>query len=404
MAGIASKSGFPIAGILPREEMLEVKKTRKKLIIGIPKELSKFENRIALTPQGVELLVENGHTVLFETGAGEPANYSDSDFSERGASIVRSPREAFSAEIILKISPFTESEIDLLSPNQTVISLVQLYQQTRELIQKMMSKKVNALAFELIKDENGSFPVLRSMSEIEGTASIMIASEYLSKAHNGKGVLLGGITGISPAEVVILGAGTAGESAARVALGLGATVKVFDNSIKNLKDLQDNVGQRVFTSVLHPKALTKALISADAVIGNLRYLQSGLRYFVTEDQIKLMKPGSILIDLGIGQGGCFETSACTDFAHPVFRKHNVIHYCVPNVASHVSRTSTIALSDIFAHLLLKIADSGSIDTIVKEDVGFSHGVYIYKGILTNHYIGETFSLPSKDIGLLMAAF
>ncbi|TLX77559.1 alanine dehydrogenase [Labilibacter sediminis] len=406
MAGIVNKSNFPLynTGLLPQEEMLEVKKTNKKLVIGIPKEKSKFENRIALSPQGVELLVENGHTVLFEAGAGEAANYFDNDFSECGATIVKNSTEVFKAEIILKISPFTSEEIALLTQNQTVISLVQLNQQSRESIQRLMSKKVNAFAFELIKDNNGCYPIIRSMSEIEGAASIMIASEYLSKAHNGKGVLLGGVTGISPSEVVILGAGTAGESAARAALGLGATVKVFDNSFKSLKELETNIGQRVFTSVLHPKALTKALKSADAVIGNLRYLQSGLSYMVTEDQVAQMKPGSILIDLSVGQGGCFESSMCTDFAHPVFIKHGVIHYCVPNVASHVARTATIALSNIFAQMILQVADSGNIDTLVKEDSGFSNGIYIYKGILTNHYIGETFSLPSKDIGLLLAAF
>ncbi|MGQ1785906.1 MULTISPECIES: alanine dehydrogenase [unclassified Saccharicrinis] len=406
MAGIGDKSNFPLysTGLMPQAEMLEVKKSEKKLTIGIPKEKSKFENRLALTPQGIELLVENGHTVLFESGAGIPANLSDQDFSECGATIVKNNSEIFKAEIVLKISPFTNEELDLLSPGQTIISLVQLHQQSRELIKKMMSKKVNAIAFELIKDNNGFYPVTRSMSEIEGAASIMIASEYLSKAHNGKGVLLGGITGVSPAEVVILGAGTAGESAARAALGLGATVKIFDNSFKNLRDLELHIGQRVFTSVLYPKALTKALKSADAVIGNLRYLQSGLSYMVTEDQVSQMKQGSILIDLSMGQGGCFESSICTDFAHPVFIKHGVIHYCVPNVASHVARTATIALSNIFAPMVLQMAEAGSINNMIKEDPGFSHGIYVYKGILTNHYIGETFSLPSKDIGLLMAAF
>ncbi len=406
MAGIINKSNFSLynTGLLPQEEMLEIKKTQKSLIIGIPKEKSKFENRIALTPQGVELLVDNGHTVLFETGAGEDANYYDNDFSECGAVIVQNSSEVFKAEIVLKVSPFTDDEIDLLSSNQTIISLIHLHQQSRELIKKMMSKKVNALAFELIKDNNGCFPIIRSMSEIEGAASIMIASEYLSKAHNGKGILLGGITGISPSEVVILGAGTAGESAARAALGMGATVKVFDNSFKSLIELEEGIGQRIFTSVLYPKVLTKALKSADAVIGNLRYLQSGLNYMVTEDQIRQMKPGSILIDLSMGQGGCFESSICTDFAHPVFIKHGVIHYCVPNVASHVARTATIALSNIFTQILFSVAEAGSIDSLIKEDNGFSNGIYVYKGILTNHYIGETFSLPSKDIGLLLAAF
>ncbi len=406
MVGSIKKSDYPLfnTGLLPQEEMLEVKQTQKRLIIGIPNEISKYENRIALTPQGVELLVENGHVVLFEKGAGESCNYSDRRFADSGATIVNTHEEVFKAEIILKVAPLTSEEVDLLSSRQTLISLIQLQYQSRELIQRLMAKKMNAIGFELIKDENGCYPVLRSMSEIEGYTSIMIASEYLSKAHDGKGVFLGGITGISPSEVVILGAGTAGENAARAALGLGATVKVFDNSYKNLREIELNLGRKVFTSVLSPKVLTKALKSAEVVIGNLRYLQSGLSYMVTEEQIMQMKPGSVLIDLSIGQGGCFETSMCTNFSHPVFKKHGVIHYCVPNVASHVPRTATIALSNIFANMLLQIAEAGSIDRAVKENKGIASGLYLYKGILTNQYMGNMFSLPSKDIGLLLAAF
>jgi alanine dehydrogenase len=242
------------------------------------------------------------------------------------------------------------------------------------------------------------------MSEIEGYASVMIASEFLSKAHNGKGVLLGGITGISPAEIVILGAGTAGEFAARAALGLGATVKVFDNSYRNLRELESNLGQRVFTSVLHPQTLTKALKSADAVLGSLRYLQTGRSFLVTENQVAQMKKGSIIIDLSMDQGGCFESSMCTDLEHPVFIKHGVIHYCVPNIASRVARTATIALSNIFAPIMLQISEAGGIHQLIKENYGISQGVYVYRGILTNNHIGKKFNIPSKDIGLLMAAF
>lgn len=406
MASSVGNSDFPLfhTSLLPQEEMLEVKHTQKKLTIGIPKELSKFENRLALTPQGVELLAENGHTILFETGAGAPCNYTDQEFSESGATIVKSHAEVFECEILLKVSPLTPDEVSLVKKCQTIISLVQVQQQSRECMLKLMAKKVNAIGFELIRDENRCYPVLRSMSEIEGYTSIMIASEYLSKAHNGKGVFLGGITGIAPAEVVILGAGMAGENAARAAIGLGATVKVFDNSFKSLRELELNIGQKVFTSVLSPKVLTKALKTAEVVIGNLRYLQSGIKYMVTEEQVMQMKQGSVLIDLSMGQGGCFETSMCTDFSHPVFIKHGVTHYCVPNVASHVSRTATIALSNIFNRIILDVAEAGSVDKIIKDNVGISDGLYIYKGILTNHYMGELFSLPSKDIGLLMAAF
>lgn len=399
-------SYFPLGqvNLLPQEEMLEVGRRKKKLIIGIPKESSSFENRVALTPQGVELLVANGHTVLFESGAGDKAHYFDHDFAEGGAQIIKEKKQVLKADIILKVSALTEEEVDLLDANQLVISLLNLYNQSRESIQRMLDRRLNAIAFELLKDDNGCYPVIRSMSEIEGTASVMIASEYLSKAHNGKGVLLGGVTGISPSDLVILGAGTAGEYAAKAALGLGASVKVFDNSYHSLRELERNVGQRIFTSVLHPHALEKALQSADAVLGSLRYLQTGRSFMVTEEQVSNMKKGSIIIDLSMDQGGCFETSRCTNFDKPVFTRHGVIHYCVPNVASRVSRTSSIALSNIFAPIILRLAEAGGVHHLIKEDVGLSHGMYLYKGILTNSYIGRHFNIPYKDIGLLMAAF
>ncbi len=398
-------SYFPMGQthLLPREEMLETGKRKKRITIGIPKDSSNFENRIPLTPQGVELLIENGHTVLFEAGAGDRAHYFDHDFSECGAKIVKQT-EVYKADVILKISALTEAEINLLDTNQVVISLLYMYNQTRSSIQKMMEKKINAIGYELLKDENDCYPIVRSMSEIEGSASVMIASEYLSKAHNGKGVLLGGVTGISPAEIVILGAGTAGEFAARAALGLGASVKVFDNSYHKLRELEHNLGQRIFTSVLHPPAVTKAMQSADAIVGSLRYMQSGHTFIVTEEQVSQMKPGSIIIDLSMDQGGCIETSKCTNFDRPVFHKHGVIHYCVPNIASRVSRTSSISLSNIFAPILLRLGESGGIQNLIKDDVGISHGMYIYKGILTNSLIGNRFNIPFKDIGLLMAAF
>lgn len=389
--------------LLPREEMLETGSRKKKVTIGIPKDSSNFENRIPLTPQGIELLSENGHTVYLESGAGDRSHYFDHDFSECGA-IISKKAEVFTADIILKMSALTQEEIQLLKPNQVVFSLLNLYNQSRESIKQIMDKKINAIGFEILKDEFDCFPVVRSMSEIEGSASVMIASEYLSKAYNGKGVLLGGVTGISPSELVILGAGTAGEFAARAALGLGAMVKVFDDSYHKLRELERNLGQRIFTSVLHPQSLTKALQSADAVIGSLRYLQRGHTFMVSEEQVAQMKKGSIIIDLSMDQGGCIETSKCTNFDRPTFNKHGVIHYCIPNIASRVSKTASIALSNIFAPILLRLGEAGGLQNLIKEDMGISYGVYIYNGILTNSIIGNRFNIPSKDIGLLMAAF
>lgn len=390
--------------LIPREEMLETGRKQRSLTIGIPKESDSSENRITLTPQGVELLFENGHKVIIEKGAGDAANYFDNDFSEAGAIIVSSKEEVYKSEVILKISPPTHEEVSLLRPNQLLMSFLYMPRQTRDSITPLLDSRVNAVAYEFLKDADGSYPVIRTMSEIEGYAAITIASEYLSKARGGKGVLLGGITGVSPAEVVIIGAGTAGEFAARAALGFGCQVKVFDNSYHNLKELERNVGQRLFTSILHPQVLTKALKSADAVVASLRYFDDNQGFYITRDQVNQMKPGSVIVDLSVGNGGCFETSVSSNLDNPVINEKGVVNYFVPNVASRVSRTASIALSNIFAPVLLRLAESGGIHQLIKEDMGISNGTYIYKGILTNSYIGNHLNLPFKDIGLLMAAF
>lgn len=390
---------------MPKEELMEVGRKQKSLSFGIPFEREKSENRIPLTPQGVELLVANGHEIVIESGAGNAANYYDHDFSEAGARIVNNHEDPFRCDVVLKVAPPDAEERQLLSPGQLLISLLHMVRQDREAIQQLMHRKVNALGYEFLKDESDCYPVVRSMSEIEGYTAIMLASEYLSKAKDGKGVLLGGITGISPAEVVVIGAGTAGEFAVRAALGLGCQVKVFDNSYHNLRELERNVGQRLFTSVLHPQVLSKALRSADAVIGSLRYHDPQSGFLISDEQVAGMKPGSIIVDLSMGNGGCLETVASSRReSEEVTIQHGVIHYSVHNIASRVARTASIALSNIFAPVLLRLALAGGVSQLIKQDVGVSNGLYLYKGILTNRTVGEKFNIPSKDIGLLMAAF
>lgn len=387
----------------PKEEMLEVERRRKQLAIGIPREDHKGENRICLTPQSVEILVKNGHEVMLERGAGLASNYSDKEYSENGALIVSEKKEVYQCDIIIQVSPLTSAEIDMLKGNQILFSALQIKSQCGENIRKMMQKKVTAIALELVKDEHNFHPVLRSMSEIAGISSIMIAGEYLSKAHGGKGVMLGGVTGITPTEVIILGAGTAAEYATRAALGLGAMVKVFDDSIYRLRCLEDHLGHRVFTSIFHPHVLSKALASADVVIGALRSERDYETFMVTEDMVASMKPGSIIIDLSIDQGGCFETSMMTTHLDPVYKKHGVLHYCVPNIPSHVSRTASLALSNICSPLLLNVGHNGGVHQYIKSDLGLRHGTYIYRGILTNRRIGDSFGILAKDIDLLLAA-
>lgn len=395
---------LPNGNLLPQEEMLEVGKKKKSLSIGIPKEDHTLESRLPLTPEAVEILVEHGHEVRIERSAGNGAKYHDTDFSEKGAFIVDEQEEVFKSEIVLKVAPPTMEQVEMMQSHQLLISSLHLTLQSRELITRLIEKKVTTLAFERIKDENNCYPVTRSMSAIAGTTSILIAAEYLSNIHGGKGVMLGGVSGITPTEVVILGAGTAAEYAVRAAMGLGAFVKIFDHSVNSLRRLQDNVGQRLHTSVFHPRVIEKTLKSADVVIGAVHLTDRGPRYYITEEMVRQMKKGSVIVDLSIDQGGSVETSVCMTQMDPVYTRHDVLHYCVPNIPSRVARTASIAISNVFLPILLDIGNAGGLLPILKEDNGLRHGVYIYNGILTSKYIGKVFGIPSRDIDLLMAAF
>lgn len=390
--------------MMPQEEILEKVKKNKRFVIGIPKETDKNESRIGLTPFAVEQLVESGHQVFLEKGAGLKANFTDLEYTECGATIVDKKEEIYQCDIILKIAPLLNEEIDLLKGNQILISSLHIAQQKSTYFRKLMQKKVTALAFEYIKDDNDCFPVVRSMSEIAGSTSILIASEYLSNVHSGKGEMLGGITGVNSSEVIIIGAGTAGEFAARTAHGLGALVKVFDASTYKLRRLQNNIGQRIYTSLIQPRMLAKALRSADVVVGALHYFDNDRPFIVTEEMVRNMKKNSVIVDISIDHGGCFETSKITSHSKPTFTKHNVIHYCVPNIPARVSRTASYAISNFFAPFILSIAGAGSIKQAIKDSSGIRNGVYVYNGILTKHYIGDKFSIPSRDINLLIVAF
>ncbi len=389
--------------LMPQEEMLEIKSRSEKIKIGIPSDYSKVEYRVPLTPQAVDLLTSYGHEIYIEKDAGKHASYTNDQYRQAGAVILDEKEEVFQCDIILRVAPFSSDEIDLLRGNQTVISSMQIQAHCSESIKKLMQKKVTTIAFENLENEEGFMPVVHQMSQIAGLTSITIASEFLSNAHNGKGVLFGEVTGVTPAELVIIGTSTAAEYAARAALSLGILVKVFDTSVYDLSKLEEKLGQRIFTSVFYPKVLRKALFSADAVIGAMSF-NTTPKFKVSEDLVKQMKEGSVIIDLNASQGGCFETSRCTDFNNPTYVKHGVVHYCVPNSPSLVSRTASISLSNILIPILLAIGDSGGVDSYIKTSKGFRKGVYIYHGILTNTEVGNLFNIPAKDIDLLLAVF
>jgi len=389
--------------LAPQEEMLEVARKKGKLYIGIPKEIAFQENRVPLVPDAVALLVNNGHRIVIETGAGKAANFDDKDYSEAGAEIAQSAEEIYKSDIILKIAPPTLQEIELMKAKQTLFSALQLTVQPEDFLKKLITKKLNCVAFDLVMDEAGIFPIIRAMGEIAGGASILIAAELLSNVNQGVGSILGGISGISPTEVVIIGAGTVGEFAARAALGLGATVKVFDNSTSRLRRLQNQLGTRIFTSVIVPRVLEKHLRTADVAIGALRASKGRTPCIVTDAMVAEMKNGSVIVDVSIDQGGVFETSQVTNHSKPIFKKYGVIHYCVPNIASRVARTASFAFSSIFSQIIMNMGDEGGFDGLVRRDAGVRNGVYVYNGILTNQYMAEAFNLPYKDINSLMAA-
>ena len=398
MAAIAQK------GLLqPKETMSELKQKSNSLYIGIPKEISFQENRIALTPLSVALLVNNGHQIILESGAGVGANFSDKDYSEQGAQISFNKKDVFAADVIVKIAPPTMEEIELMHKGQTLISAMQMGGVKEAYLKALMAKKVNALCFEHLRDEGNILSVVRAMSEIVGATSIFIAAEYLSNVTGGKGLMLGGFTGVPPTEIVILGAGTVGEYAARTALSLGAEVKVFDSSIYRLRRLQNNLGSRVFTSVMQPIVLEKAITTCDVVIGAIRAKNGRSPCIIMEETVSRMKPNSVVIDVSIDQGGCFETSEVTNHTDPVFRKHDVIHYCVPNIASRVPRTASYALTNIFSPILVDMGDLGGLMGVLWDKPGIREALYIYQGHLTNKDLANRFSLPYKDIELLVVS-
>ncbi len=386
--------------LLPQEEKLEIARHKSELFIGIPKETSFQERRICLTPDAVNSLCSHGHRIMIEAGAGLSASYSDKEYSDAGAEVTQDTKKVFGCPMILKVEPPTTGEIEMMNPQTIVISAIQLKTRKAGYFEALSKKKITALAFEFIKDDDGSYPAVKSLSEIAGTASVLVAAELMINNEYGKGLLLGNITGVPPTDVVILGAGTVGEFAAKTAIGLGASVKVFDNSITKLRRLQNNLNCRIFTSTIQQKALLKALRRCDVAIGAMRG-KDRCPVVVTEDTVSHMKKGAVIVDVSIDTGGCFETSEITTHEQPTFVKHGVIHYCVPNIPSRYSKTASLSISNIITPYLIQIAEEGGIEMSIRCNSGLKHGVYSYHGILTNKAIGEWFGMPHSDINLIV---
>jgi len=397
---MSSFSPFSKEELLPQEEMLEVKKQKGELFIGIPKETYLGEKRVCLTPDAVSALCAHGHRIVIETGAGENANYSDKEYAEAGAKISYDIEEAFKCNIVLKVAPPTQKEIEYMNPKAILISSLQLKTQQRKYFECIAKKKITAVSFDYIKDDHDTYPIVKSLSEIAGTASVLIAAELMSGTNKGNGLLLGNIGGVPPTSVVVFGAGTVGEYAVRTAIGLGARVKVFDNSITKLRKLQHSLNTPIYTSTLQPKSVAKALMRADVAIGAIRG-KNRSPIVATEEMVANMKEGAIIIDVSIDRGGCFETSNVTTHAAPTFIKHGVVHYCVPNILARYSRTASLSISNIFTPYLLNIAEEGGFENAARFNKSLRNGMYFYHGVLTNRTVADWFNLPYRDINLLI---
>lgn len=388
----------------PKEQLLEIPNRQKGFSICVPKEIQMQENRLALTPEATALLVNNGHEVTIEAGAGDGAKFHDHQYSEAGARIVYTAEELYkSGDLVIKMAPPSLKEIEMMQPGSTLISALQLSQLKADYFNAINRKKITAIAFEMIEDVVGSMPVVRAMSEIAGNTVLLIAAEYLNSRNGGRGIIMGGVTGVPPTKIVILGAGTVGEYAARTALGLGAEVKVFDNHLYKLRRMKQRLGNMLFTSTIDFANLSDALCRADVVIGAIRAEDGLTPCVVTEEMVSKMKPESIIIDVSIDQGGCFETSRMTTHSEPTFRKYGVIHYGVPNIASRVAHTATTALSNILTPMLLRGAELGGIEELIFAKDWFMKGVYCYKGSLTNKNIARMLNLKHKDLALFKMA-
>ncbi len=387
---------FSESDLLPQEEKLEIVKKGKQFSIGIPKETCLNERRTCITPDAVQVLVANGHRIIVEAGAGEGSFFSDLQYSESGAKITQNPQEAYEQDLVLKINPPTTDEIEMLKMNTYLISALQINLRDKEYFKKLGEKKINAIAFEFIADEYKQLSLVRLIGEIAGSISILYAAELLALSN---GLMLGGITGVRPTEVVVIGAGIVGEFATKAALGLGASVKVFDNSLSKLRRLHMMVDGRVPTSIIDPKELTKSLKRADVVIGALSKLSAVP--IVTEEMVAGMKKGSVIIDVTIDNRKMIETSEVTDMENPYIIKHGVIHCGLPNLTSKMPRTTTKAISNFFLSYLLNYDDQGGFENMLVHKNEMKQSLYMYKGRHTKKMICDRFDLTYHDINLLI---
>ena len=390
-------------GVKTLERWLLKPEKKMNVAIAMPRERAQDERRVALSPAGVQILVEQGIRVIVEAGAGTFCNFSDIDYSDAGALVASCPEELYrQANVIVKVSPPLPEELGMFVPGQMLISALHLGTVNRQMIGTLIEKNITALGFEFIETRDGELPIVRTMSEIAGSLAIQTAAKYLESGYGGSGILLGGIAGVPPAHVTIIGAGTVGLFAAQDALGLGAQVTVIDKEINRLRRFEAFFNRHLVTAIANEHYIAKLAEISDVMIGALSPRLKLGKPLVSEQVVKTMKPGSVIIDVSIDQGACFATSRHTTHTNPIYVKHGVTHYCVPNIPSAVAKTASFALTNALLPFLQKLTAHETIPDILWKSHSLRKGTYLYKGYVTKKILAELTDFPFREIDMLLA--
>jgi alanine dehydrogenase len=371
------------------------------MIIGVPKEIHRLEHRVGLTPFAAARLVEQGKTVLVEKGAGLTAHHSDRDYELAGAQIVYDTEEVYKrADLISRVSVLSPQELELLKPETIICGFLHLAVAPKEMAARLMELQTTLIGYEIIRDRNGRLPVLVPFSEMAGQMSVHIAAHYLQNEVGGRGVLIGNVTGVPPATILVLGAGTVGSTAARLARASGAHVIIVDADLAKLRILNRELAGQAVTIMGGLDRLDKYTSIADVVIGAVLVPGARTPFLVTEEMVKGMKPGSVIVDVSIDQGGCVETSRPTTLDRPTFLAYEIVHYCVPNMTANIARTSSRALTNAALPYILELSENG-LEKAIHANSGLAAGVYMYKGKMVNEEAGETLGMPTTPLHHLM---
>ena len=370
------------------------------MIIGVPKEVKDHESRVGIVPSGVRALVDAGHQVLVEANAGALSSHPDGDYKSAGAEIVGAAAEVWKrAQMVVKVKEPISSEFQHLRDGLVLFTYLHLAP-LPELTDALLKNNVTGIAYETIKDKSGTLPLLTPMSEVAGRMSVQVGATYLEKERGGRGVLLGGVPGVPPANVAVIGGGIVGTNAAKIALGMGAVTTIIDLNLNRLRELDDIFGGRIYTLASNSYTIARAAQQADLVIGAVLIPGAAAPKLVTRAMVEQMKPGAVIVDVAIDQGGCIETAKPTTHSNPAYTVSGVVHYCVTNMPAAVPHTSTLALTNATFPYVMKLAQLGA-ERAIRDDAAIREGVNTYRGQVTYAAVAQSQGKPSTAVANLL---